>query len=120
MSKMTGIETEKTRISMPQVYLPPTGGPLYWRDEESGILKEAVWAFINHNADNAHPAPSAGELSLLRDYLKYYINAPCWNFSDNAFSDELAMLQVGARAIKTNEDICKWLTRSLEIGIDPL
>lgn len=98
---------------IPKTYLLPTGGPLYWRDEVSGVLTTAVLAYLNDTASDA-------SLKLLADYLEYYIHAPCWDIPGNAFADELAELRRSSKTMQTAEEIDDWISRAMDIGIDPL
>jgi hypothetical protein len=99
-------------FQMPQIYLLPTGGPLYWRNEQTGVLTAAVFAYLNRD-------PTGDQLELVRKYLEYYIHAPCWNVVDS-FEDELEELRRSSKTIKTYGEIHDWIFRALEIGIDPL
>jgi hypothetical protein len=99
-------------FEIPQIYLPPTGGPLYWRNEQSGVLPAAVTAFIHKQAD-------VDQLKLVAQYIEYYIHAPCWNQAENGFADELANLRESSKTLLNEHDIFVWIFKALEIGIDP-
>jgi hypothetical protein len=99
-------------FEIPQIYLPPTGGPLYWRNEQSGVLAAAVKAFIQKRA-------AADQLKLVAQYIEYYIHAPCWNQAATCFADELAHLRESSKSLLNEHDIFVWIFKALEIGIDP-
>lgn len=103
--------SEKT-FSIPQIYLPPVGGPLYWRNEQSGVLPAAVWAYLNHCATDS-------QLKLLSEYLEYYIHAPCWDLP-GGFLGELEELRQSSKTMRTEKEIHDWIFKALNVGIDPL
>ena len=113
--------SEERILNFNNFYLPPTGGPLYWRDEVTGVLSSAIWNFINSNASTgADVMPTARQLKIVQEYLEYYIHAPCWDIPDNAFADELEELRQSSKRMRTEKEIHDWIFRALEIGIDPL
>lgn len=103
---------------IPQMYLPPTGGPLYWKNETSGRLADAMRAYHEHGLKRRQA--SAEALELVRDYLEYYIHAPCWNLDGGAFRTEIDDLRSRSKTISSHEEITKWLIDALDLGIDPL
>lgn len=107
------------RLQMPNFYVPPLGLPLNWRNETTGALPAAVWAYITHGADRRQPAPTADQLELLIDYIRHYINAPCWDFPDNYYRDDLVVLRERAKGLKTVDDVQHWIYWALEIALDP-
>lgn len=103
-------------FEMPTTYEPPLGTPLYWRNEVTGVLGAAIWAYIAHGAEpTVQPAPSAEQLALVVAYLRYVINAPCWHGGMG-----LAVARIGVEKLATVEDVQTWIMGCLEIGIDPL
>lgn len=103
-------------------YRSPLGLPLYWKDEQSGVLPAAIWAFINHKVDSAEP-PTVDQIKLIRDYLAYYINAPCWENNcegNNEMADILIEARGMAGKIETAVDIDRFISKCMEIGLDPL
>lgn len=100
-------------FKIPKIYVSPTGGPLYWRNETSGVLPAAVWAYLNESA-------TGEQLELLGNYLEYYIHAPCWDIPGNAFADELEELRQSSKTLRARQEIHDWIFRALDIGIDPL
>ncbi len=99
-------------------YRPPHGLPLRWRDETSGELPQVFFKLMNHWSDPKNPAPNTEEIDLIRSYLVYYINAPCWLLSD--MQSKIDQLKVNAIKIKTVDDINHWIDRCWDIGLDPL
>lgn len=105
-------------FQMPTTYMPPYGTPLYWKDEVTGVLGEAIWAYVAHGAEPQNfPAPTAEQLALLVAYLQYEIGAPCWRDSGNG---ELERLREQAGQMTTVAEIDAWIQGCLQIGIDPL
>jgi hypothetical protein len=103
-----------SKFAMPAIYLEPFGTPLYWGDEQSGVLKEAIRAFYD---SSLHKKPLAQEhLELVRHYLAYVIHAPCW-LDD---SGVLAQLRREVNGLTSVEEMNAWLNKCLEIGVDPL
>jgi hypothetical protein len=101
---------------IPQVYVPPLGGPLAIQDDESGVMPAAVLAYFNGNA-------SPSQLELVRDWCEYYLNAPCWDANphhDDETRAELAGLRAEVKTCKTVEALNIWIQKCLDIGIDPL
>ncbi|MEH2310746.1 MAG: hypothetical protein V7K35_04795 [Nostoc sp.] len=98
---------------IPNVYRPPLGLPLNWRDETSGELPNAVFKYFS----SEHLSKS--EISLLAEYCQHYINAPCWD-ATGGFPTELAALRQSSTSISTVADINQWIDACLEIAIDPL
>jgi hypothetical protein len=100
---------------IPRIYPQPGGGPLYWRDEESGALRLAFDAYLDHCLDKQQPAPTAEQFALLRDYCDYWIHAPCWRSLG-----QLDELRDSIKHVLTVAELRDWLWKALEEGIDPL
>lgn len=101
---------------MPHFYRDPFGLPLRWQDEQSGKLPEAVNAFWHQQATEA-------QLALVSAYLRYYINAPCWDMGTAGYEDgqhKLAKAREKAASLQSAEDMNEFLSMCLEMGIDPL
>lgn len=106
-------------FKIPQIYVPPLGTPLYWRDELSGQLPDAMWAFLKHTSHpGIEPAPTKEQINLLREYFQYYIFAPCWQTSNQ--ETEFAQLRTDVQFLHSAYAIEKWIERCLEIGLDPI
>ena len=102
----------KTR--MPTFYQPPLGVPFFWSEEMSGDLAKAVRAYLQ-NRINGRPITDA-QIALVRDYMVYYINAPCWT----APASELQDLRLAACKLDSAEQIDKWIQKAVDIGIGPI
>ena len=109
-------------------YPSPLRIPLYWRDERSGKLTEAVEAYLepytldNLDSDRAIPELSDRHLQLIRRYLLYYVKAPCWRENPYAGPDEFARLDRLVRLaqnISSREDISAFILGCLGLGLDP-
>lgn len=103
---------------MPNFYVPPLGGPLNWGDEQSGELPFAVLAFMQYKKDI-----DPQRLELVRQYLDYYIHAPCWDANphhDDETREALHLAREVIRNAKTYEEIHAFLHACLKMGIDPL
>lgn len=103
---------------MPDFY--PGGGPLYWMNDTSGQMPEAVKAFLNHGLGQATCTPAQTE--LVRQYCEYYINAPCWSLGEpgEQYHDTFIELRERVKTLKTAEEIAAWINESCGLGIDPL
>ncbi|OYD90591.1 hypothetical protein CDG76_30675 [Nostoc sp. 'Peltigera membranacea cyanobiont' 210A] len=97
---------------IPNVYRPPMGFPLNWKDETSGELPHAVFRFFG-----SHQL-SPEEISLIAEYCQHYINAPCWD-ATGGFPAELASLRQSANSISSVSGINQWIDGCLQIAIDP-
>lgn len=106
-----------TRI--PNFYRPGigTGGPLRWQDDVSGVLPSAVFAFFRYGAKESAIPPTEEQLGLVREYMEYYINAPCWEQGEFR---ELDQLREKVLTLKTAQDLHDFIYACMEIGIDPL
>ena len=98
---------------IPNVYRPPLGLPLNWKDETSGELPGAVFKYFSFEP------LSKSEISLIAEYCQHYINAPCWD-ATGGFPKELAALRQTAATLSTVGEINQWINACLEIAIDPL
>lgn len=101
---------------IPDYYRPPLGLPLNWRDEVSGKLPAAVYAYLDNRIDGT---PLSDEhLAMVREYIEHHINAPCWE--QDEFREELAALRKAATELKTPDDVGAWIRQGMDIGLDPL
>ena len=94
---------------MPRFYRPPLGLPLNWKDEVTGELPSAVLAFYHQN-------PTSAQLTLVIEFLAYFIHAPCWQDETGA----LEMLRAQIKDVQTLAQVTAWIADCLEIGLDPL
>lgn len=97
-------------------YRPPLGLPAYWGDDVSGTLPAVVMAY-HALALSEGPPLNPAQLDLLRSYLAYFINAPCWRDGD---SGEIARLRRNIAQAQTVEAIDYWIDACLGLGLDPL
>lgn len=101
---------------MPDFYVPPLSTPLRWQDEQNGILPKAVMAYFDHRMDSSKPFQGV-QFALVREYLRYYINAPCWQQTEEG---QIDALRASVAQIKTPEEMHAWIMKCFEVGIDPL
>lgn len=91
----------------------PGGGPLYWRDETSGVLAKAVAAYLEWRT-KAGPAPDPFQVEVLRAYCEQWIKSPVWVGRD------LEKLRRSIDTIKLPGELSIWLCAASQEGIDPL
>jgi hypothetical protein len=106
------------------LYREPFGLPLRWQDEQSGLLPGAVMAYLDHSIDKSKPLTET-QLALVIEWVRHYINAPCWiNSAVRSGSEdvvaEMRSLIVKSAQLQTAEDIDGWIHDCLQAGIDPL
>jgi len=94
------------------------GLPFFWRDEVSGILELAVTAYLGYRC-NTGPEPTPDQVSLLREYFRHWINAPCWS-ENEGFEEEMAHLKSSIDGLTSCDQLAAWIKEALEIGLDPL
>jgi len=97
-------------------YRPPLGLPANWRDDVSGALPALVMAY-HRAALGEGPPLTAAQLALLREYLAYFIHAPCWRDCNGG---EIARLRRDIGRAQTIAAIDDWIAACLDVGIDPL
>jgi hypothetical protein len=91
--------------------------PKYWRAETSGVLEGPIMRYLEGKA------LSAGDLALIRIYLKQWIDSPAWLMNPHesgANRQAIIKLRQQVRLISRVEDLSAWLHAALELGIDPL
>lgn len=98
------------------VYRAPFGLPFYWKDEQSGVLPAAIIAFSLHRTGG--PPPTDEQMEIVCAWMRYYIHAPCWQDPDQ--DGTLERLRTDAFNLRTSDDVAGWISRCLEIGLDPL
>ena len=106
-----------------QNYTSFMGLPLPWQDEQSGVIKAAIRAFLEHQVEGT--SLSEEHLKLTIQYLRYYIHAPCWYEEwpcEPGIDDPESIRKVRRQALEmgTVADIEQFIQDCLEIGIDPL
>lgn len=115
--------SNEQRVSrMPKIYVPGPGGagPLRWQDDVTGILPAAVRAFIDEGLGRAKCM--SWQTELVRDYMEYYVYAPCWTTGDDDpdFRKKFLALRERVKSLKSAEEIAAWLNDALDLGLDPL
>jgi len=97
-------------------YIPGPGGfgPLYWRNEQSGVLAAAVQEYLV-SALRQREMPE-GQLNLVKEYCIYWIEAPCWVWGDGA---EFKKAAGALRAATTREAFTLAMQDLLVFGVDP-
>lgn len=107
------VEAEQMDSRMPNLY-QSGGGPLRWQDDQTGVLPEAVMAYLQGRA-------AAEEIELVRDYYQYYIHAPCWQIGDGDFAKQFTALRERIKKKPMTEpELYEWTRDALHVGIDPL
>ena len=91
----------------------PRGGPLFWMNESSGVLRDAVEALLEP-AGELTPR----QLALLKAYCIHWILAPCWAWPEDAPPRQGLVKLVGDAADKPG--LWTALEELFEWGIDPL
>ena len=101
---------------MPTFYHSSLGLPLRWQDEQSMRLPNAVLAYLENRTQGTPIRQD--EVELLRDYLQYYIAAPCWSIE--GMEEEMARLRERVATLASAEEIEAWICECLNVGMDPL
>lgn len=97
-------------------YHPIVGTPVfYWGNEQSGVLKAALQAFLNASIGKGAITPE--QFDLTKAYLTYIIDAPCWKSGE---SGTIERLRREIREADTLERLTKWIDGCMDIGIDPI
>ena len=104
-------------------YLPPIGGPHYWRNEQTGRLEEAVQAYFDNRLQGSPVSPA--DCELVADYIRHWINAPMYDVNNPYFEtspdehNHLKALRDEARHITDADSIDRWIHKALDLGLDP-
>lgn len=112
---------------MPKQYRPgPAPGmelPLFWGDEVTGELPAAMMAYIDFAAGIRADPPTPAQVELIWDFLRHFINAPCWMTNCKAGGSEmegqLKALIVKAAAASTHDQVREFVDGCMELGLDP-
>ena len=89
-------------------------GPLYWRDEQSGKMKEVILAYLQ-----GRPL-TKNDIAILRWYLHQWVSAPIWKANPYGQPEDFDELIASAETLSTREEISRWFDHALDFGIDPL
>lgn len=111
--------SEQKKSPMPDFYVPLLQTPLYWGDEQTGTLPKAVMAYHGHMLDKSKRFEGV-QFALVRDYLRYYISAPCWQENPDQTGGKLSELRASVQGLKTPDEMHAWIMKCLDMGIDPL
>jgi hypothetical protein len=115
------IDETITKLRMPDMYRE-RGAPLRWQDDVTGILPAAINAFLAEGLGGPPALP--WQIELVRDYMAYYINAPCWQIGNEEDTPKLfktfADLRERIKSLRTSSEIAGWIIDCLNLGIDPL
>jgi hypothetical protein len=103
---------------IPDHYLPPLGLPLYWRNEVTGKLPDAVNAYLDTRLEENAPSLTSEQLILLKAYFAHYINAPCWD--ESGFETELKTLRKSVQTLISADDLAVFIHSAQQMGLDPL
>lgn len=85
------------------------GQPLYWQQETSGKLKEAVLTYVDNKPLNE------SQILSLKLYFQQWISASAWEPTD-----EVIDLRYSVEKIATVKDIDNWVEDAIAAGVDPL
>jgi hypothetical protein len=59
--------------------------------------------------------PTDVQLSLVKDWLRYYASAPCWQDPHGAIAELVREVPL----IRSMSDVDQWLEKAMHEGIDP-
>lgn len=125
------------KMRVPSFYREPLGLPLRWQDDVSGELPAAVRAFTDYQcwvlAPELRlppvPPPTPDQWTLLVDWLIHFICAPCWSENarrsveagDEDLANQLIQLRLDLveDRVTTPAELDAWLSRCVDLGIDP-
>ncbi len=100
---------------MPETYIGPHGGPLYWMNEETGVLAQAIYAYMAGQGRSM----TDGQIELVKEYVLHWLKAPCWIYPDElqaAMDDLQRRIQIAT----TPHDIdTVWHAMMDKFAIDP-
>jgi hypothetical protein len=96
-----------------RILLPPDHpqAPKYWMKEIGGQLYPAIRRYLENRPEGPF------DVSLIRDYLRQWIDSPVWDSDDETGLNDLRRT---VRLIKTRDHITSWLQCALDLNIDPL
>ena len=63
-------------------------------------------------------AVSEEDFSLVRAYMEYLVNAPCWHQCEDG--RPLTRSRRAIRRVQTPEELARWISGLLRLGIDPI
>lgn len=95
---------------VPQGY--PNGAPLFWMNEVSGVLKDAIKAFLNRES-----ACDAEQFRLVKEYVAHWINAPGFLW-DPEWTPRRALIDT-LDVAGDRDAVWRVVDKLLDVGIDP-
>jgi hypothetical protein len=101
-------------VDLPQQLALVPAPPRFWRDETSGVLAEAVHAYLTDRA------LTPNQIRYLRLYCVQWIGSPVWDANPSGASAELAALRESAKEIHSIQQLDRWIGDAVDIGMDPL
>lgn len=87
--------------------------PKFWMNETSGVLRPAIEAYLS----GGEMTPD--QVGAMRAYLRQWIMSPAWDMNPHG-SAELSGLRDGIDSLVNRAQISSWLTKAIDVGIDPL
>jgi hypothetical protein len=84
-------------------------------------LPACVEAYFHHIVDKG-PAPTPQQLQRVIWYIKWWIDAPCWNYNLNVdcqLADQFKKLREEAHKLTDVRSIRAWTHHAMEIALDP-
>jgi hypothetical protein len=90
--------------------------PIHWSNESSGLLANAIDAYLDWAADGGLP-PTGAQAFHIQIYLRQWINGSVWG--ENAEGD-LEKIRLEVELIDSIEDIRRCIDSMVKIGADPL
>jgi hypothetical protein len=83
-----------------------TDMPGYWRNEQSGRLETAVWAYLEGDRLDEE------QIALIGAYLRQWVDA--------LRGPEIAALRARVEELTSRQALDRWMSDALRQGIDPL
>ncbi len=94
-------------------YEAPLGSPTYWqRNDWPDELRRAMNAFLHRHA------MTAAQIALVRAYLQYYVEAPCWIVEDK--EEQWQRLRERAKTARSAVELRDIINICKALDIDPL
>lgn len=106
-----------------RTYRQEDGIPFYWLYELTGVLCEAMSAYIAFSAKMPGAVePTGDQVQEVIHYLRYFFGASCWEHKDAGprYDAKLSDIRARAAVAETLVDVDALITAGLGIGIDPL
>ena len=98
-------------------YEAPHGIPFFWKNEQTGKLREAIKAYLDNRLEGKSISPV--DCQRVTAYLVYFIHAPVWDKNPHG-NEEIIRLREAAVKLTDADSIARWIDEALDSGIDPL